>query len=199
MRHSLAVVVAILLASPFVTNLARSTQVLPAELPEVVERAQWAFVGRCTERHVDVVRTDQIPKGLLVTFYTFHVSQWFKGGNAPPQGDQQTIRFAQWGAAKSECRARGFPCPIGMPQYEVDQEYALFLLNPSPLQLPVPLTSTVALKDGSFPVTQAADGTKRIRGRFPSMMVGGKAKGEELKKEIPLVDFTKLVEDAQRP
>lgn len=199
MRHYLVVAGTVLLVSLFVAGPVRSTQVLPAELPELVERAAWAFVGRCTERHVDVVRTDQLPKGLLVTFYTFEISQWLKGGDASPQGDRHTVKFAQWGAEKSECRARGFPCPIGVPHYNVDKEYALFLLNPSPLQLPVPLTSTVALKDGSFPVTQTADGTKHIRGRFPSTAVGGKAKGEGVKKEISLTDFTRMVEGLKKP
>lgn len=198
MRH-FVVVGAILLASLFTAGPARSTQVLPVELPELVERATWAFIGHCTERRVEVVRTDQIPKGLLVTFYTFQVSEWFKGENASPQGDRQIVRFAQWGATKSECRARGFPCPIGMPSYDVDKEYALFLLNPSPLRLPVPLIPTVGLTGGSLPVTQAADGTKQIHGRFPEAVVGGKARGIEVKKKIPLSDFTRMVEDLKKP
>lgn len=192
-----AVVIGVLFASGGVARDLSATQFLHADLPEIVDRSQWAFQGRCTDRHVDVFSVDQFPKGILVTVYTFHVDHWIKG----QEGNDSTFRFAEWGAKTDECRQRGFSCPIGGVQYEVNRDYILFLIAPSSLHLPVPLTSPVAFEDGAFQIIDAPDGTKSVKNRssLTKTFSLGKEKGGVQKSEIPISDFLRMVGELQRP
>ena len=180
-----------------------ATQVIPVNLPHLVSAAGIVFSGRCLDRRVELETSDRFPAGLVVTAYTFFVDRCLKGNC---QGE--TYSFRQWGATTEECIALGRSCPTGFTPYEKGKDYVLFLTPTERLHSPI------GLGQGVFEVIAQPAGGKTVRNAFfndslfsqipdqPRMvkvLAAGKVKPGDVKPDIPLDDFMKMVEGLKQP
>lgn len=180
-----------------------ATQVIPVNLPRLVSTAGIVFAGRCLDRKVELRTDDQFPHGLVITTYVFSIERCLKG---ECQGD--TITFRQWGGSPEECSAFARPCPAAVTRYQVGGDYVLFL---APTQQ---LTSPIGLGQGVFTVVTTSTGSKVVHNEFlnatlfsnipatPSVtkaLAVGKVHPGEVKAEIPLDDFVRMVEGLRAP
>jgi hypothetical protein len=107
-------------------------------LPDMVERAERVFHGRCTM----VENTEQEVAGIPVTQYTFVVRKAIKGTQ-----EGETVVFRQ-------LRSEGPRGLADVPSYSVGDELLLFLKKESR----VGLTSPVGLAQGAFAVKRFPGG-----------------------------------------
>lgn len=181
-----------------------ATQVVPVNLPGLL-KAELAFTGTCTGAETYIMYHPKVPRGLLVTTYTFSVS-----ADGVIKGDVSgTISFTQWGASRSESRKLGAPFVMGMPLYEVGKEYTVFLTSKSKLGL----RSTIGLGYGMFNVTTDPGG-KRVmvnsygnRGLFRGLVTrpsvnkalkaAGARPGRPVVGPVGYDDFVSIVRDLQ--
>lgn len=148
-----------------VATPAFATEVVPANIAELIREADVAFTGMCIDLKTECA--DFWAKGesdgnagrkILVTTYTFHI---------PPEPDGAVIKgnitadkfvFIQWGGTPDEARALGCPSPaMGMPVYEKDKKYTLFLTKESELKVKTKdaqqgLRAPVGLGSGQFSI-----------------------------------------------
>jgi hypothetical protein len=105
--------------------------------------ADIAFTGACDSAnpHVD-------ERGLLVTTYTFSVTEVLKGDVPTP------FTFTQWGAARADAERLGGVTSEGLPVYGVGSQYTIFLTCSSASGL----CASKGLGYGSFAVTEDAEG-----------------------------------------
>lgn len=181
----------------------RATQVIPVNVSHLVSAAGVVFSGRCLSRRVEVQTSDQFPRGLITTTYTFSIDRCIKG-----QCQGATYTFSQWGGRAEECAALGRSCPVAMTQYVEGNDYVLFLA-PTPR-----LTSPIGLGQGVFDVVTTSAGTKMVRNAYfkssllanvpdrPAItktLAAAKTRFDEAKSEMPLDDFFKVVEGLKHP
>ncbi|MFQ5674599.1 MAG: hypothetical protein ACE5G1_01775 [bacterium] len=138
MRRSVWLVVSTIF---FAVVVGYATTVRHYDLLGIVAKSERIFVGKCLSVEE---RELEFPRGSIwYTEYTFLVSERIKGSVG------QTITFRQYGLTKPRRLDDDtilYNHPIGMPIYEVDQEYMLFLLGDSKLGL----TGPVGLFQGAF-------------------------------------------------
>lgn len=117
-----------------VFGVGRASSVRPANLIEIVDAAQVAFVGTCTGIEPGVNPQTGSPEVL----YTFRVEKYLKGGNSDP-----VLSFRQYGPVWDKTK----------PQYHKGQRVALFLYGASRLGY----TSAVARQQGAFDIRRNGD------------------------------------------
>ncbi|MFH1830649.1 MAG: hypothetical protein ABH871_07730 [Pseudomonadota bacterium] len=115
-------------------------------------QADVAFTGTCTKAQSRVMKSSSVAGGLLVTTYTFEVSEILKG-DVPAE-----FSFTQWGASRNEAFKLGKPFVYGPPLYEIGKEYTLLLTSPSRLGLRAP----VGLGQGKFTVIKGPEGKVQV-------------------------------------
>lgn len=115
-------------------------------------KAKVVFTGVCTTAESSIKTREGKPGGILVTRYTFDVSDVLKG-DVP-----KTFSFTQWGAPRAEAKRlkRGFI--YGPPLYQVGKEYTLFLSSESNLGLRAPIGSG----EGKFQVIKGPQGKSMV-------------------------------------
>lgn len=116
-----------------VLGVGRASSVRPANLIEIVDAAQVAFVGTCTGIESGVNQT-----GSPEVLYTFRVEKYLKGGNSDP-----VLSFRQHGPVWDKTK----------PQYSKGQRVVLFLYRASRLGY----TSAVARQQGAFDIRRSGD------------------------------------------
>lgn len=114
--------------------------------------ADVAFTGTCTGAETSVMTPAGASGKILVTRYTFDVSESLKG-DVP-----KTFSFLQWGATREEAAKVGLPYVYGPPLYKVGSEYTLFLGSVSRLGLRAP----VGLGQGKFLVLREPGGKAMV-------------------------------------
>lgn len=122
-------------------SIGYSTTVKHYNLKDMISKSERIFVGKC----MSVAEAElKFPKGSIwYTEYTFQVSETIKGQLGP------TVTFRQYGLSKPKKINETimlYNRPIGMPAYEADQEYVLFLMGDSELGL----TGPIGLYQGAF-------------------------------------------------
>ena len=165
-RRILAAIIFIASVS-LIFGRAQASQVVSVSLPGLL-KADLVFRGTCTGAETYMMYHPKVPRGLLVTTYTFSVA-----GDGVIKGDiSETISFTQWGAPLVESRQFKSPFIVGMPHYEVGKEYTVFLTSESVLGL----RSTIGLGVGKFNVITDPGGKKMVvndygnRGLFRGIM-----------------------------
>jgi hypothetical protein len=184
---------------------ALATQVAPVNVSGLL-KAELAFRGTCTGAETYIMYHTKVPRGLLVTTYTFSVP-----GDGVIEGDvPETMSFTQWGAPRVESMKFNAPFVIGMPTYEVGKEYTVFLTSVSELGL----RSTIGLGYGMFKVTMDPGGNRMVvnnynnRGLFrgltamPSVTKALNAAGVPSKRPVTGAigydDFRTIIDKLQR-
>lgn len=118
-----------------------STTVKHYNLNGLVSKAERIFTGQCISAGEGEIK---FPKGSIwYAEYIFRISEDIKGTTG------ETITFRQYGLInprKIDENTVMFNRPVGMPTYEVNQEYMLFLIGDSELGL----TSPTGLFQGAF-------------------------------------------------
>ncbi len=128
-----------------------TNQAVSINITELMQ-ADVAFTGTCTKAESQIMQKPGIKGGLLVTTYTFNVTEVLKG-DVP-----STFSFAQWGAPRDEAYRLGKPIIYGPPLYEIGKEYTLFLTSTSRLGLRAP----VGLVQGQFTVVKGPEGKVQV-------------------------------------
>jgi len=123
---------------------------------EDLMKADVAFTGVCTKAEAGVMERPGKSGGILVTRYTFDVSDVMKG-DVPG-----TFSFTQWGATREEAARLGKAFVYGPPLYNVGSEYTLFLTSESRLGLRAP----VGLGQGKFLVIRDPQGKAMVVNEF---------------------------------
>jgi hypothetical protein len=123
---------------------------------EDLMKADVAFTGVCTKAEASVMERQGKPGGILVTRYTFEVSDVMKGDVS------KTFSFVQWGATREEATRLGKAFVYGPPLYNVGGEYTLFLTSESRLGLRAP----VGLGQGKFSVIRGPQGKAMVVNEF---------------------------------
>lgn len=123
---------------------------------EDLMKAKVAFTGVCTKAEAGVMERPGKSGGILVTRYTFEVSDVMKG-DVP-----KTFSFVQWGATRDEAARLGKAFVYGPPLYNVGSEYTLFLTSESRLGLRAP----VGLGQGKFLVIRGPEGKAMVVNEF---------------------------------
>lgn len=155
MRPSLCIFTMLFFSGAILTGPpARATQVLPVNIADLAGRADTALVGKCIGAQAYLKNLPDGKGRMLVTTYTFSVSERIKG-EIP---DMSAFGFTQLGASPDEARRLGAATVIGMPIYNVGGEYAVFLTKESGLGL----RSTVGMGQGKFQVITSKDGAKQV-------------------------------------
>jgi len=134
----LALTLPILLAS---ISKVDATKMLHRNAEELILLSERIFVGVCVsvkEQHLEFSNGSP----LTYTEYTFQVLQFIKNVNS------EKIVLRQIGLAK------GLGSIIGMPAYETDKKYLLFLRGDSEYGL----ASPIGLGQGAFRIFEASDG-----------------------------------------
>jgi hypothetical protein len=143
----------IFLAILLVPLAARATQILPANLEQIVSESDRIFVGTCT-----AVRDGTIPEtSIPFTEYTFSVDKPIKGNFG------KTVIVRHLGVRRPRVigdRTLVFRVP-GMPVYREGQELMLFLHPDSSLGL----SSPVGLSQGAFQIVEI-DGERMVQNGF---------------------------------
>lgn len=127
-----------------------ATMVLPQTAESLTQKAELIFVATCLSQAVKAGPP-------VHTEYTFKIEEAVKGGLAP--GATFTLR--QWGGVPGQHPAgvKSAPRLIGMPGYVPWERYMLFLGTESQAGFRAP----IALGQGVFRVTKAADGTVTVQ------------------------------------
>jgi len=123
---------------------------------EDLMKANVAFTGVCTKAEASVMERPGKSGGILVTRYTFDVSDVMKG-DVP-----KTFSFTQWGASREDAARLGMVFIYGPPLYNVGSEYTLFLTSESRIGLRAP----VGLGQGKFLVIRDAEGKAMVVNEF---------------------------------
>lgn len=122
-----------------------STSLIHRNLKELVVTSERIFIGQCIAVQEGELK---FPRGtIFYTEYTFQVSESIKGNV------DGVITFKQYGLAKPRQIDENtilYNRPVGMPVYNENEEYMLFLIGDSRLGL----TSPVGLYQGAFSITQ---------------------------------------------
>ena len=122
-----------------------STTLIHRNLKELVVASGRIFIGQCIAVQEGELK---FPRGtIFYTEYTFQVSESIKGNV------DGVIKFKQYGLAKPRQIDENtilYNRPAGMPVYNENEEYMLFLIGDSRLGL----TSPVGLYQGAFSITQ---------------------------------------------
>jgi len=122
-----------------------STTLIHRNLKELVVASERIFIGQCIAVQEGELK---FPRGtIFYTEYTFQVSESIKGNV------DGVITFKQYGLAKPRQIDENtvlYNRPVGMPVYNENEEYMLFLIGDSRLGL----TSPVGLYQGAFLITQ---------------------------------------------
>jgi hypothetical protein len=115
-------------------------------------KADVAFTGTCVSAETSAMTLEGKPGKILVTRYTFDVSESLKG-DVP-----KTFSFLQWGATRADAAKVGLPFVYGPPLYRIGSEYTLFLGSVSRLGLRAP----VGLGQGKFLVVREPGGKAMV-------------------------------------
>lgn len=123
---------------------------------EDLMKANVAFTGVCTQAEASVMGRQGKPGGILVTRYTFEVSDVLKGDVS------KTFSFTQWGATRKDAARLGKAFVYGPPLFRVGSEYTVFLTSESRLGLRAP----VGLGQGKFLVIRDPQGKAMVVNEF---------------------------------
>lgn len=144
-----ALIVVILAFLPSHASSQNLVQISAADLA----KSDVIFSGVCKEARAQRVPPNS-PNGVLATAYTFEkIENNIRGAVSDP------YTFYQYGATREEAQRLGGLFAIDNPRYEVGKEYLLFLTCSK--NEPV-LCAPLGLKQGSFKVQIAADGSKSV-------------------------------------
>lgn len=145
-KNSVLVVAALI--TVFVISLTYdgySTTVKHYNLKGLVSKAERIFTGQCISAEEAEIK---FPKGSIwCAEYVFRISEGIKGTTG------EIITFRQYGLINPRQIGENtvyFNRPVGMPIYEVNQEYMLFLIGDSKLRL----TGPAGLFQGAFLIYQ---------------------------------------------
>ena len=167
---------------------ARAGRIRELGLADMADRSGRIFHGTCIERAV----TEPVTGGRPYTTYTFEVIEPIKG-----VGEEETrIRFS----VLSTPDGRGF---AGIPVFDVGQELLLVLYPAGPKGM----TSPMGLDQGSFRVTENAEGDKtavnsrKNRGLFvdvPSTVLRARDLDESTAGPVKLQDLQRILRSLTR-
>ncbi len=140
-KNSMLMVSTLLVVLISVAYNGYSTTVKHYNLKGLVSKAERIFTGQCISVEEGEI---EFPKGSIwYTEYTFRISEGIKGTSG------ETITFRQYGLINPRQIDENtvvFNRPVGMPTYEANQQYMLFLIGDSELGL----TSPAGLFQGAF-------------------------------------------------
>ncbi len=123
---------------------------------EDLMKANVVFTGVCTSAEASVMGRPGKSGGILVTRYTFDVSDVLKG-DVP-----KTFSFMQWGATREDAARLGKAFVYGPPLFRVGNEYTVFLTSESRIGLRAPM----GLGQGKFLVIRDSQGKAMVVNEF---------------------------------
>ncbi len=164
------------LISLFSVNQSNATKMLHRNAEELVSLSERIFVGICVsveEQQLDFSNGSP----LTYTEYTFEVLQSIKGTGS------ETIVLRQVGLAK------GPGSIIGMPAYDIDKKYLLFLRGDSEYGL----ASPIGLGQGAFKILKPKDGPELAINAFNNRGLFHRMNSQTLSKTAALPPEEKTI------
>ena len=164
------------LISLFSVNQSNATKMLHRNAEELVSLSERIFVGICVsveEQQLDFSNGSP----LTYTEYTFEVLQSIKGTGS------ETVVLRQVGLAK------GPGSIIGMPVYDIDKKYLLFLRGDSEYGL----ASPIGLGQGAFKILKPKDGPELAINAFNNRGLFHRMNSQTLSKTAALPPEEKTI------
>ncbi|MCH7753942.1 hypothetical protein IH970_02295 [candidate division KSB1 bacterium] len=164
------------LISLFSVNQSNATKMLHRNAEELVSLSERIFVGICVsveEQQLDFSNGSP----LTYTEYTFEVLQSIKGTGS------ETVVLRQVGLAK------GPGSIIGMPAYDIDKKYLLFLRGDSEYGL----ASPIGLGQGAFKILKPKDGPELAINAFNNRGLFHRMNSQTLSKTAALPPEEKTI------